>query len=619
MNRIDELTIRLVEDELSADEQTELDALLTEPAHRRRHLGLLEVEAALASLRDCPPVAAETVARVQRESSRVLEQSVMRAIAVLPDSESEDSALREKPGLFHRAGALMLGAALLTVCVLLAVLSSGWWVSPPYQERSRFLAKELAKETAVLVERSADVRLVSADGKTTIPPIGTPLLRGRTLSTLHDGWAVVQFADGTRLNLYAESRLKVETTRDGGKQIGLLTGSLRADVKTQPKSHPLVITTPHTSLRIAGTRVTLASLTDQGTRVDLDEGAAELLQEDGPPMPLTAGSIAFVPANRHPVVVKLRSWALTKPRREISFRGLRRLSSLAEGEPVLGATAWQAVFWHGDDRVEAVPVSQQGRRGTRIEHVAGPQVVFRDRNENRWVFWNARRRAVWKERPMKDRHEEIGAIPPTGEWVALIDHRKVKRKSFRLVHWGMSKTVRFDGRQIISAMAASPDGRWLAVGRRRIGHSTGNAVDLIDCRTARRVARLDVQFSHPIALAFSADGKRLAVGLTGRMQVWDVEAHQRVCMIDQPGCPIIHIALSPNGKTLAGTSQGDRVWVWDVATKAERFMILPGEQTRGLQFSPDADRLILLTKSGRISEWTIPPKKPQKAPEPNLL
>lgn len=597
MNRIDELTIQSIDGELTADEQRELDALLADESARDRYVALLDVESTLRSLGPAPVVASEMVEQIQKDASFDLERSVMREIAAMP-AKDEKSASRVR-----QLSWLLLGASVFTACLVFMAISAGLR-GPDDVDNSEPVPSGLA----VLVDKSADVRLISADGKTQLPVIGKSIPAGKVVTTTRDGWAVLQLADGSRLNLYSNSRLKLEA----GEQVGLLTGSLRAEVKSPQKARRFVIRTPHARVRVGETRVTLTSLEDQGTRIDLDSGTAELDRADRKPMSLAAGSTAFVPSGQQPVIVKARSSALSEPSRETAFRGLRRLSNTHFNGTAFAVSHWQAVFWHPeDDRVEALPMSKQGRRGVRMERLGGPAVAVRESSHrSRLLLWDARTRKPIRSIRTRSRQELAAAISATGDWVALLDPKKGKRKSFRLVFTKdrKRKTVRFTGKQIISAMASSPNGRWLAVGRRRIGHSKGNAIDLIDCQSGKRVGRLDVKFSHPIAIGFSADNKRLAVGLTGRVQVWDVEQQTMIAQIEQLGSPILHVALSPDGQTLAGAGMGDRVWVWDVATRTERCVILPGEQSRGVTFIAD-DTLIILTKDGRLTEWKLPTEK----------
>ncbi len=85
MNRIDDLTDRLIDGALGEADVAELAALLdADPAARARHLALLDVEAALRGLRTDLDLGAATVARIEGERAERAVSAVMAGIAAAP-------------------------------------------------------------------------------------------------------------------------------------------------------------------------------------------------------------------------------------------------------------------------------------------------------------------------------------------------------------------------------------------------------------------------------------------------------------------------------------------------------------------------------------------------------
>jgi WD40 repeat protein len=192
----------------------------------------------------------------------------------------------------------------------------------------------------------------------------------------------------------------------------------------------------------------------------------------------------------------------------------------------------------------------------------------------------------------------------------------------------------------IWSVAFSPDGKILAAGFsfvRGAGKGSGGGVVFWDVAARQRLAEVSLPGTDGFvrSVAFSPDGKTLAIGFVGGMVLWEVAARERLA--DGP-LPInereaTSVAFSPDGKTLAagvidppGITGG--VVLWDVAARRRLTGApLPVKEGRieSIAFSPDGKTLAAgyagvivgsggvvlwdVTARGRLAEVPIPVKK----------
>lgn len=109
------------------------------------------------------------------------------------------------------------------------------------------------------------------------------------------------------------------------------------------------------------------------------------------------------------------------------------------------------------------------------------------------------------------------------------------------------------------------------------------------------------------ALAFSADGTRLASASGSSVQLWDVATRAPI------GTPLSHqtagiksIAFSPDGTLLAAGGTDHQIRLWNTAT-SELLTVLRGhtERVGGITFSPDGKTLLSTDDAGAMTLWTV--------------
>lgn len=148
-----------------------------------------------------------------------------------------------------------------------------------------------------------------------------------------------------------------------------------------------------------------------------------------------------------------------------------------------------------------------------------------------------------------------------------------------LVSRGEDKTLRFwdvtTGQEVRSlanvsglsnwpaALTFSPDGRWLAAG-------SENNVKLWETATGREIRTLAGHAGAVKAVAFSADGRRLAsAGLDRQIKLWAVDTGEELRTVASQSTKIFCLAFSPDGRTLTSQGVDGSIHLWDPATGEE--------------------------------------------------
>jgi WD40 repeat protein/serine/threonine protein kinase len=94
-------------------------------------------------------------------------------------------------------------------------------------------------------------------------------------------------------------------------------------------------------------------------------------------------------------------------------------------------------------------------------------------------------------------------------------------------------------------------------------------------------------------VAFSPDGRAVAVGGSRGTELWDVRTRSKTLAPDDLGQSVARLSFSPDGCTLVTVARDRTVRLWDVCTGAcEATMMVYGSAATGAAFTPDGGTLI---------------------------
>jgi WD40 repeat protein len=154
---------------------------------------------------------------------------------------------------------------------------------------------------------------------------------------------------------------------------------------------------------------------------------------------------------------------------------------------------------------------------------------------------------------------------------------------------GTEPVLRFSCRDFWSYdILYSPDGRSLAVGGM-------GAIELHDSDTGKeRLVLKSPGHGSPAGVAFSPDGERLAGPVEmGSVQVWETKTGRPILSLRGPPAPCRHTAYGPDGALIAGDF-GSQIVVWDAAGAGVMATIKAPDANdfiNSLAFSPDGAHL----------------------------
>ena len=164
------------------------------------------------------------------------------------------------------------------------------------------------------------------------------------------------------------------------------------------------------------------------------------------------------------------------------------------------------------------------------------------------------------------------------------------------------------GRNSIAVLAGSPP---------RVASSAGPSLRVWDSATGAEVAPSNLCSAYSVAA--SPDGRWLAIGGTDHFtRLWDATAGVLAATFEATKPPIGFVTFSADSKLIAHTSPADGlVWIWNCETKNPDLILIEaadGCTLEGVSFHPDGKRIVaggidyLSTgeRDGAVCVWDIP-------------
>lgn len=608
MNRTDELTDRLIDGALTDAEAVELEALLAaDPAAQARHLASVRLELVLRGLRTGFDLAGPTVAEIEADRVARTTAAVMTQLASRPTPER---------GRRRRAGAWVALAALAAALLVAVWLGLRSPEVAPRPSNPPPAVPDFARLTSV----SGAVEVSGPAGATTALQ-DQGLTADQTLRTVgEDSVAVVEFPDRTRVEIHPESVVRFGPGANGepARRLILVQGRITAVATDR-----LVVGAGGTEVEATRGSFTLWSAGGGAARVEPTAGDVRVSRA-GPadaadPVVLAPGRAAFVGSDPAPMRIET-PWRIdAEPRARLDFAAL---DVGFDGGDVVAVSAKQWARW-------APGAPDPGR-------TPFPPKVSND-GVAAWVTPDRRAVALCRGDDREERvivrdlpsGNERGAVPvrvseprflcvaPDASWVATVGPKPHHR---RVRVWDVAtggERFAADLDDTVTCLAAAPDGRSLAVGVSDLGKGTANAVAVFDSATGERLFALPTRRKGVNALAFSADGRYLAAGFNGAVQLWDVSNRKPVRTLEGFERVVTRLAFSTAGDRVAAGTQDGQVWVWSAATGRRTQVIDTGTRgVRSLAFSADGALLVTATNRAPVAVWEVRPE-PAKGADPD--
>jgi WD40 repeat protein len=185
----------------------------------------------------------------------------------------------------------------------------------------------------------------------------------------------------------------------------------------------------------------------------------------------------------------------------------------------------------------------------------------------------------------------------------------------------------------LSAVTFSPDGRYLATITNGYWKSKepssdskeASSVRVWEVNSGREVARMNNDSDHVKAIAFSPDGRYLAMATSyntydnpeSNVSLWETASGRKIAYMQSIGdaeylagypSAVKVITFSPDGKYLAGIGgvSDKNIWVWEASSGRGVALLSHDDSVNTISFSPDGKYLGTASKDKTARVWRIP-------------
>jgi WD40 repeat protein len=253
--------------------------------------------------------------------------------------------------------------------------------------------------------------------------------------------------------------------------------------------------------------------------------------------------------------------------------------------------AFQRVVFSGDGKTIAATVSEAVQRPNMLMI----RTVIK--------LWDAETLAL-KQTLESDSHPVCFALSPDGNLAVACD--PLGKKKVLLWDAGTGKLERTldAGKLQPWFVAFSPDGKSLVVGGQKEDHR--GEVQLYDARTWK-LTHAFKQDTDVTTVALSPDGKMVAGITFGELiRIWNVENGDLIASLKGDPRGYCSVAFSPDSKAVAAGGPDGKIRIWDVRSGEQKETLAGhGDNIYSIAFSPDGKTLASTSQDQTLRLWNM--------------